>query len=353
MPHQLMLYGATGYTGKLIARAAAERRLHPILAGRDAAKVKAVAEPLGLDYRAASLNEGDRLGDALRGVGVVLNTAGPFSATAETLCDACVRRGIHYLDVSGELAVFERLHARDLEARARSVMILPGVGFVVVASDCLAAHAARQLPDAYRLRIGISRIDYVSRGSMKTVIDLFSDGVAIRRNGLVESIPVGSLERTFDYGRGERMSTVLTAPDVLTAFITTEIPNVEVYFEATPFDRIGARTIGAFAPVLRTAPWQLLLKAQAQLLPEGPSAPARQSGERTIVAEVEDLSGRRVRSRLRTPDGYTLTVATSLAIAERVLRGELVSGFQTPARVYGADFILGFDRVVREDISSH
>lgn len=352
MPSQFLIYGATGYTGRLIARAAKERRLQPILAGRNAAKLKDLAEPLGLEYRAVGLDEAERLSGALRDVDMVLNAAGPFSATADNLCEACLRRGIHYLDISGELSAFEQLHARDLEARSRNVMIMPGVGFVVVASDCLAAHAARQLPAAHRLRIAISRIDFVSRGSMKTVIDMISRSVMIRRNGVITSVPIGSLERAFDYGHGDRLSTVLTAPDVLTAFHTTDIPNIEVYYEATSFDRLMSRATGSFAWLLKTPPWQLLLKAQAQLLPEGPSAEARGTGQRTVLAEVEDLRGRRVRSRLLTPDGYTFTAMTALAIIERVLEGDLAVGFQTPARVYGADFVLSFDRVVRDDLSA-
>jgi short subunit dehydrogenase-like uncharacterized protein len=349
MPRQLMIYGATGYTGALIARAAQERGLRPILAGRSPAKLKDLAGRLGFEYRAVGLDEADRLPEALGDVGVVINAAGPFAMTAGRLSDACLRRGVHYLDVGGELSAFERLHARDLEARSRGVMIMPGVGLVVVASDCLAAHAARRLPGAHRLRIAISRIDYLSRGSVKTVMDLVSRSVAIRRNGAVVSLPVGALERRFDYGRGDRASIALTAPDVLSAFYTTDIPNIEVYYESTALDRATTRALGSVAWLLRTAPWQVLLRAQAELLPEGPSAEQRKSGQRTIIAEVEDLCGRRVRSRLRTPDGYSFTAVSALAVAERVLQGDLAIGFQTPARVYGADFVLGFDRVARED----
>ena len=351
MPRRLMLYGATGYTGSLIAQAASERGLDPILAGRNAARLRALAEPLRVAYRAADLDDVARLDEALGDVGVLLNAAGPFSRTAPALSEACLRCGVHYLDLSGELPVFEQLHAHDLAARARNVMLMPGVGLVVVGSDCLAAHVARRLPDAHRLRIAISRIDYVSRGSAKTVIDLIDHGVAIRRNGVVASVPVGSLDRGFDYGQGERPSTVLTAPDVLTAFFTTEIPNIEVYFEATALDRAMSRMLAGFARLLRTPLWQNLLRAQAALLPEGPSATARSGGVRTILAEAEDLRGQRVRSRLRTPDGYSFSVVTALAIAERALAGEIAPGYQTPARMYGADFVLQFDRVARDDLA--
>jgi short subunit dehydrogenase-like uncharacterized protein len=163
-------------------------------------------------------------------------------------------------------------------------------------------------------------------------------------------VPVGSLDRSFDYGEGDRVSTVLTAPDVLTAFVTTGIPDVTVWFEATAIDRAMARGLAAVAGILRTPPWQALLRAQTALLPDGPSPAARASGTRTIVAEAEDLRGGRVRARLRTPDGYTLTVATALAVVERVLAGDVAPGFRTPAGLYGPDFVLQFERVTRDDL---
>jgi short subunit dehydrogenase-like uncharacterized protein len=350
MPSRLMLYGATGYTGSLLARSAAARRLSPILAGRSALRLEPLALDLGLEHRVVGL-DGVPPAEALRDVCVLVNAAGPFSRTADALADACIRDGVHYLDIGGELPVFERLHARDASARARGVMVMPGVGLVVVASDCLAAHVARRLPDAQRLRIAISRIEYLSRGSAKTVMDLVDCGVAVRRNGVMTIVPVGSLDRPFDYGAGQRASTVLTAPDVLTAFLTTGIPDVEVYFEATALDRATSRALAAFAGVLRTPPWQALVRAQAELLPDGPSPGARAAGVRTLLAEAENLRGEHVRSRLRTPDGYTLTVETALAIAERTLAGDVAPGFQTPARVFGPDFVLQFDRVTREDVS--
>lgn len=352
MPAQFMIYGATGYTGKLTARMAKEQGLRPVLSGRNAVKLKAFAEPLGLEYRAACLDEANRLAQALHDIDVVLNTAGPFSATARPVVDACLRTGTHYLDITGEIPVFEALYRRDAEARSRNVMIMPGVGFVVVPSDCLAAHVAARLPGTQHLKIGISRVDFISRGSAKTMIELVSDAVKIRQNGVITSIPIGSLERGFDYGRGYQPSTAVSWGDVFTAFYTTGIPSIEVYTEASLLERGVYQLGGYFAWVLNTAPSQILLKTLAEMLPEGPSDEERAACERVIVAEAEDRSGRRVRSRLRTPDGYIFTAVTALAIVERVLKGEYEVGFQTPARVYGADFVLNFNGVFREDLEA-
>src|SRR5215510_2343459 len=172
MSGRFMIYGAAGYTGKLAAHMAEMQGLRPILAGRNEEKLRLVAEPLGFEYRVASLDEAKQLDEILHDIDVVLNMAGPFSVTASPLADACLRTGTHYLDIAGELAVFEALYNRDREARSREVMLMPGVGFIVVASDCLALHVAKQLPNVHLLRLGISRTNVLSRGSIKTILAL-------------------------------------------------------------------------------------------------------------------------------------------------------------------------------------
>ena len=164
MPARILIYGATGYTGTLIARHAKDRGLCPILAARHPAKLKSLAESLGFAYRVVQLEDANRLAEALGDIHVVLNVAGPFSATSAPMVDACLRTFTHYLDITGEVPVFEDLYRRDAEARSRRLMIMPGVGFIVVPSDCLAAHVARMLPEAEHLAIGISRSTLLSRG---------------------------------------------------------------------------------------------------------------------------------------------------------------------------------------------
>ena len=178
---QFLIYGATGYTGKLTARTAKDKGLKPILAGRNEAKLKAVAEPLGFQYRAFDLSERAKLDAALGEVDVVLHIAGPFSATSKPMADACLRTGTHYLDITGEIDVFEALAARDAEAKAAGVMLLPGVGFDVVPSDCLAAHLKRRLPDAVDLKIYIGGLNALSHGTAKSMVEVVAKGVRVRR----------------------------------------------------------------------------------------------------------------------------------------------------------------------------
>jgi len=345
-----MIYGATGYTGQLLASRSLARGLSPLLAGRDEARLRRLAAPLDFEYRAARLDDPAALARQLRGVRLVLNAAGPFVDTAGPLVAACLATGTHYLDVTGEPAVFAALQRRDGVARRRGVMLLPGAGFVVVAADCLAAHVARRLPGSVGLRLGISLpASSAGPGSLKTVVRHLSPGVRVRRSGRL-AVPLwSSLEHDFDYGWGIRTSLAVDWADTITAFHTTGIPNIEVYLDLLPAERAALLAGRLFAGWLRSPLGQTLLRATIQTLPKDPPADRRRAGC-AIVAEAEDRAGRRVSSRLHTPDQYTFTADAALTLVERVLAGELSAGFQTPARVYGADFVLALDGVTREDL---
>jgi short subunit dehydrogenase-like uncharacterized protein len=342
----VLIYGATGYTGKLIAKTAADRRARPILAGRDLNKVKAVAKPLGLEARAFDLRDPARIDAAIKGVSVVLNVAGPFSATLRSVADTCLRNRVHYLDVTGEIEVFEALAARDAEAKARGVMLLPGVGFDVVPSDCLAAQLKRRLPDANDLKLYLSFGGNVSRGTAKTMIEAIAVGTRLRRNGRIVSrdrAEVGSC----DFGTVQ-----VSWGDVATAFHSTGIPNIEVQFAASPVTVAVAGAPWFVKSFLGLDFVQTLLKLQTGMMPEGPSEAARRAGRAVLVGEARNKTGETVRSRLRTPEGYSLTAVTAFDAARRVAAGEVKPGFQTPSLAFGADYILDFDGVAREDLDT-
>jgi short subunit dehydrogenase-like uncharacterized protein len=347
----VLIYGASGYTGRLLALGAHARGLRPLLGGRSRDRLQAVAEPLGLETRVARLEDAECLDAALRDVNVVLSAAGPFSTTWRPLVDACLRAGVHYLDISGELEVFEAVHRRDAEARRAGVMLMPGAGFEVVASDCLAAHVAARRPGARELALGVSGLAPPSRGSVKTLIENVGEPVKIRRGGVITSIAAGSLERTFDFGSGPRPSVAVGWGDVSSAFYTTGVPDIEVYYEATPAMRVMLTASRNLGWLLRTSPWQRFLKLHAEMIPEGPADAVRAAQQTVVVAEARDRAGRSAAARLRSAEGYGSTAAISPAIVERVLDGDFEVGFQTPGRVYGPDFVLSFPGVSREDLA--
>jgi short subunit dehydrogenase-like uncharacterized protein len=350
MSDPLLIYGATGFTGRLLTEGALAAGFRPILGGRDAARLAALAGEFGLEYRVARLGDEAALDAALRDVGVVLHAAGPFSSTSRPMVDACLRTGAHYLDIAGEIPVIEALAARHAEARRRGIMVMPAVGFDVVPSDCLAAHVAARLPGARRLALGITGLRFATRGSAKTLAEHASFGVHVRRAGALVSVPPGTLTRRFDYGTGPAPSLNVSWGDVATAWYTTGIPDIEVYFDATVALRGMLFASRYFGWLLGMAPWQAWLKAQADLLPEGPTDSERAAADMVIVAEAEDTRGQRASGRLHTPEAYTFTGATGPEVARRVLAGDLETGFQTPGRVYGPSFVLSFPGVSREDL---
>lgn len=166
-----LIYGANGFTGSLIAREAVRRRMNPLLAGRSPEKLAQLAGELNLEHRVFSLDSRAAIAEGIRGVHTLLNCAGPFSQTAQPLADACLRAGTHYLDITGEANVFETLAGRDAEAKSAGIVLMPGVGFDVVPSDCLAVHLKRRLPTATRLTLAFQSSSRMSRGTALTVLE--------------------------------------------------------------------------------------------------------------------------------------------------------------------------------------
>lgn len=350
MHRRILIYGATGYTGRLIAERAGNSGCPPIVAGRTAHLVQALAATLGLSARVVALDEPEALDHALADISVVINVASPFAQTACPLIEACLRTRTHYLDITGELPVFQDAHSYDDGARERGIMIMPGVGFGIVASDCLAMHVAALVPNAKYLRIGLLRPELISRGTLRAMMGMTNSRVNIRRNGQLISVPVGRLQRAFDYGDGERESVAVSWADAFTAYYSTGVRNIEAYIEADLVARTLYQVSAGIAEALRFAPVQHWLNIAAGNWPEGPSALQRQSERCVVVAEAEDSWRRRSCARLETPDGYSFTAEAAMAIAQRVTRGDFRPGFQTPGKVYGANFVLGLAGSRREDL---
>lgn len=344
-----LIYGANGYTGRLIARYAVERDQRPILAGRNAPAVEEVAAAHGLEARVFDLGDPAAVDRGLAGIRAVLHCAGPFAHTSRPMVDACLRNGVTYLDITGEVAVFEACAARDAEARRAGVMLMPGVGFDVVPSDCLAAHLKRRLPAATRLSLAISGLTQTSQGTAATMIENLHRGGLVRRAGRLTPVGLGHETRVIDFGRGPETAVAMPWGDVATAYHSTAIPDITVYMAMPAGMRLGVALAGALAPLLGNALVQRALKAGVQAGPAGPSDEQRARGASHLWGEVVDPAGRRAVSRLRTPEGYTLTALAALEITARVLAGAAPVGYRTPASAYGPDLILAISGCERRD----
>jgi short subunit dehydrogenase-like uncharacterized protein len=346
-----LIYGSYGYTGKLIVEQAVKQGLKPLLAGRDEKQLHAQAEKFGLEYRAFSIEDTAALDAALLEVDAVLHCAGPFVLTFRQMAEACIRTKRHYVDISGEIEGFEALAAMDDEAKRAGVMLLPGGGFDAVPSDCLSAYVAGKLPTATHLELYIKSIGSgVSRGTARSGIENSHREGRIRRDGKIISVPHLWGVKDVDFGRGATRLVSMGWGDISTAYHSTGIPNVTVYmgFPSVMFGFM--RLTRVMGPLLYTRAARDFIKwFIGKFFAPGPTPEQNKNGFSLLIAEVTD--GKNIfRAKLRTPEAYHLTALTSLEIVKRILDSDLKAGFQTPSRVYGADFILQFAGVTREDL---
>lgn len=350
MPN-FLIYGSYGYTGQLILERALKEGLHPILAGQNEKKLRLQAEQHSLACRAFALHDTAKLDSALLEVDAVLHCAGPFVHTFSQMAEACLRAKRHYVDISGEIVGFEALARMDTQAKQAGIMLLPGAGFDVVPSDCLAVHLKQRLPSARQYRLFLRGVGAgVSRGTAKSAIENMHRQGMIRRDGQLVQVPPAWNVRERDFGRGYTRVVSVGWGDVSTAYYSTGIPNIETYF-AFPEAAINfMRLLRLVGPLIYNRLTKRILKSLVNLFLKGPSEERRRNASAIFVGEVIGQKGERAVSRLITPEGYTCTALTAVEIMKRILNNEWKPGFQTPSLAYGSNFIMQFERVRREDL---
>ncbi len=345
----MLIYGAYGYTGTLIVEQALEQGLRPLLAGRDPDRLKILAERYGLPYVTLDLRDTDALDQTLQERRLVLNCAGPFRHTFRPMAAACLRRRVHYLDITGEIEVFEGLAALDEAAVKVGVMLLPGVGFDVVPTDCLAAHLKDRLPQATHLALALYGSGGFSRGTRRTMLEGLGSGGAVRRDGRIVRVPAAWKTRAVDFGDGWTR-TVVSIPwgDVATAWYSTRIPNIETY-AALPPAQIRALRLSRPAGFLLRSTWlHRRLQKRIGAGAPGPDSAIRDRSRSLVWGEVRDEEGHALQSRLHCANGYTFTAHSAVASARRVLAGDSKPGFQTPARAFGLGFVVALGARIQD-----
>lgn len=340
-----MIYGAYGYTGKLTAALAAERGSQPILAGRNKAKVNLLAQKHGFPARVFDLNDPAELRAGLTDVDAVVHMAGPFSSTSAPMVAACLATGTHYLDVTGEVDVFEAVLAQDKAAKDAGVVLLPGVGFDVVPTDCLASKLAAALPDAERLVLAFRGLGASSAGTTKTMVEGLGKPVTARIEGELRPLPRDQGTRKIPFPSGERSATAIPWGDISTAYHSTGIPNITVYTRMAGIDQKRIEGLTKMAGLLRRAPVQWALKKAVGAIVKGPNEEQRATGSSEVWGEAVAPDGKRVRGALTTPEAYTLTADAAHRSVERVLAGDVAPGATTPSKAFGAEFIDSLDGV--------
>ena len=337
----LLIYGASGYMGELTTRQAVAAGLQPVLGGRRAEAIAPLAKELGLSTRVASLDDQPGLDGALDGIDAVLNCAGPFPATTMPMARACIRAGAHYMDLAGEVPEYEALLACDGEARAAGVMLMPGVGFGIVPTDCVAVHLKQRMPDAVRLELSFQAVGGVTRGTATNIFtQLHKPGVQRRGGALVRALPA---ERGHELDLGAGRTRVFTNPwraDLTTAYRSTGIANIETYTVLPPPVRLVMRASRRAGRVFASRPWQAMLRRAIRLMPEGPSEKQLAKGRSYVFGAVENEAGEHAEARLRGPEVNLFTALTAVEVARRVLAQPPPPGFATPAEIYGPQLVL-------------
>jgi len=335
---QWMIYGANGYTGRLTALEAVRRGLNPILAGRNAAEIGALAAETGLESRVFSLDSSAGVVENLGDCYLVLHCAGPFSATSQPVISACLAAGVHYLDITGEIPVFANAYRQSDAARRADVVLIPGVGFDVVPSDCLAASLVQALPSAIELSLAFEAAGGASPGTAKTSTEGLARGGMIRKDGKLTPVPLAWKSRVVPFAHGERMTVSIPWGDVFTAYISTGVPDIEVFMAAPPATVKRLRKLRWIQALLATHVVQSFIKKRITRSIKGPDDARRDQTNAQLWGQVRSADGRTVSATMTTPNAYDLTVAASLGIAEYLLKNDVEGGYYTPSSLMGANY---------------
>ncbi len=346
---QIVVYGSYGYTGQLIIKECRNKGLDVVLAGRDADKLKLQSELSGYPYQKTDINDYKGLIHLLQHAALVIHCGGPFQFTAHLMAAACLATQTHYTDITGECDVFESLSLLDLQAKEAGITILPGTGFDVVPSDCLALHLKHKLPSATHLQLAFTMSKGgLSRGTSKTMAEGLGNGGMIRKEGKLTSITLGEKIMEVDFGPFTAKALCIPWGDISTAWRSTGIPNIEVY-NGTTDKIIRAVKVSNYLNWLLRLRWvKNSIKKQMDKT-TGPSEERRAAGKSFLWGKVWDANGTTSTSRIETIDGYSLTAKASVLIAEKIVSGNFKNGYQTPAMAYGADLILEIANTKRVD----
>lgn len=309
-----MIYGATGYTGRMAAEHAKGQGLDLVIAGRNAEKLRALAAQLDVPYRV--FDPDAQAAKSLEGIAVLLNFAGPFARTATALMQACIEAGVDYLDITAEINVYRQAEQLGAQAARAGVMLLPGVGWDVVPTDCLAMQVAQRVQAPHSLRIALQVPGSMSRGSALSVSEIIDAGLLARIDGLLVATP-DAQPRDFDFGDGPVLCVPLSFGDLVTGWHSTGIPDIAMFVHIS----------GDAFP-----------EGDLTQLPDGPSVEQREAHRARAVVEVTGADGGVARSVIATVNGYSYTPLVAVEAARRVLGGDRRPGFATPGRVFGSGF---------------
>jgi short subunit dehydrogenase-like uncharacterized protein len=290
---------------------------------------------------------------------VLINCAGPVINTFEPLIEACMKNGCHYLDITGEIAVFEKIATYDYLLERAGIVAIPGMGFDVVPTDCLAVYLKNKLPSATHLNLGVMGFGGgFSQGTVNTALMSLGYGSVVRRNNQLLTVPHTDYLREINFeGKRPRLAVSVPLADVSSAWYSTDIPNITTFLGINnTLLRMFKLADGAKWLVRRKFIKNIITSMTQKIYGIGPNEKNRQRGNSLAWGEVTDENGNLVSVRLILPETYTLTALTAIAGAKKLLNktdnsGQNLKGFFTPAQAFGPNFILEIPNTIREDLT--
>lgn len=345
-PGPVAVYGATGYTGRLVAGELRRRNVELVLCGRTAPRLRDLASQLDVraPVRVASVDDLDGLRHSFADCPAVINCAGPFSRLGEPVIKAAVESATHYLDTTGEQLYMQRVFERFGDAaRAAEVAVIPGMGFDYVPGDLICRLAAqgheplRELVVAYAVQ-GFG----ATRGTMHSALEAMRGGALDYRHGSWRraGLAPGRVSFTFPEPVGRQPMLRFPSGEVVTVPRHTRTDAVTSLISASAFvphpaaaDMARLALPGA-ALAMRT-PLKSMIDLAIDRLPEGPSAQERARARFTVAALARGQDGTTGHGLVRGADMYGLTAVTAVEGATRLLGdGATRAGVLSPASAF-------------------
>jgi short subunit dehydrogenase-like uncharacterized protein len=335
----ILIYGSYGYSGNLIVQECATKKIPMILSGRDGSKLEKQARAFNAPFETLDMSETEKLKTLLAKCSLVIHCAGPFRTTAKPMAKACLETKTHYTDITGEIGVFESLFKLNQQAIEAGIMIMPGTGFDVVPTDCMAATLKQKLPSATHLQLAFASMGGgPSRGTAKTAVEGLGYGSVVRKNGELVREPLGR-SMMVDFGIKTLSTMGIPWGDISTAYRSTGIPNIEVYMAVPPKFIRMAKLSNYFGWFLRMGWVKNFMLKRTDKTVQGPADDIREKSRSYVWGKVWDEEGNEATAKLETYGGYTLTAKAATLIAERILSGDFKPGFATASMAYGANLV--------------
>jgi len=348
--HDVIIYGANGFVGREISRLAKENSLNVLLAGRNALEIEKLAKELELDHAIFSTDDTEKLDANMSDAKVIMNCAGPFMETFKAIIASCLRTKTHYLDITGEIPVFQTISALDDEAKKKGVMLLPGIGFDVAPTDCMSLYLKENFQDGDKLTLAFNSEGPagIPPGTLKTMVSLIPYGNWARKNGELIQPGKGMKTRYFEFENIKKKASRISWGDVFTAYHSTKIPNIEVFAVFPKSIMIGMKLIEYLRPILKHPKILNFMKKNLK----GGSTKAQQEKTKVwLYGELEDIEGKKVTCRMKGPEaGLVWTSLIALQGIKEVLSGNIKPGYQTPASAFGHSFIRKIEGVEMGEI---